>query len=94
MWLWVCILGPNVNLIPTVDCGQKKFVIECSIAQASLLLLKSIWVISLRQKEDGQKQKKNWEKEKRDVVFGVGDGAFLGRGVERSTISTIKWSNW
>lgn len=35
-WVWVYILGHNVNLTPTVDCGQE-FVNQCSITQVNLV---------------------------------------------------------
>lgn len=82
--MWGCILGHNVNLIPTVDCGQKvcKTVFHNPGKSATEIYLGN----PLKQKA-GKKEKtktKPLRIKKGGVVFGLGDGVFLRRWVERA----------
>ena len=72
VWMWVCILGHNVNLIPTMDCGQKKSVKQHSITQANLLPLKSSPAIPLKQEAGKRKYSGK----------GKRGGVFAGWGME------------
>lgn len=89
----MCILGHSVNLIPTVDCGQKKSVKQHSITQANLPPLKSSPAIPLKQ--EAGKRKYSGKREERWRVCRVGDGgwflnkmSFSGKVGEKS--GTIK----
>lgn len=84
-WVWVCILGHNVNLIPTVDCGQKvcKTVFHNPGKSVTEIYLGN----PLKQKAGKKEKNKNKttpdKEEERSSVWG-GDGVFLRRWVERA----------
>lgn len=76
------ILGHDVNLIPTVDCDQKKFVkVFCNTGKSTVT---EMYLGNPPKTEGGRWKNEILEKEKKGLVFGAGEGVFLGRWVERA----------